>query len=65
MPRQSFPVLIASANSTNVASPSNRTTESSSGIIEQVGPGRVRVHKPPEVRGWISRILGRLLGGDA
>lgn len=40
-----------------------RIAATSSGIVERVGPGQVRVRKPEEVRGWASGLLGWLLGG--
>ena len=42
-----------------------RIALSSSGIVEQVAPGQVRVRKPHEVRGWVSQALGWLLGHEA
>jgi CRP-like cAMP-binding protein len=41
-----------------------RIATSSSGIVERVGPGQVRLRKPEEVRGWVSTVLGWLVGGD-
>jgi CRP/FNR family transcriptional regulator, cyclic AMP receptor protein len=42
----------------------DRVAASSSGIVERVGPGQVRLRKPEEVRGWVSTVLGWLVGGS-
>lgn len=39
-----------------------RIATSSSGIVEALAPGQVRVRKPEEVRGWVARALGWLVG---
>jgi CRP-like cAMP-binding protein len=41
-----------------------RIAESSSGIMDHVGPGRYRLRKPDEVRSWTSRALSWLLGAQ-
>ena len=42
-----------------------RLATSSSGIVERVGPGQVRLKKPDEVRSWVSTVLGWLVGGES
>jgi CRP-like cAMP-binding protein len=43
-----------------------RIAQTSSGIVEHVGPGQFRVRKPEEVRSWVSQALGWMFGaGDA